>query len=1370
MASYEELLRDDQFIRDSYAALKALGEKPENFTTRKQIVDEILKEQRYFQNNAIAAIDVANDIDKMDTSTREAFSRSLNQLDQMPSFFQKGGSSFWSGVVDHTLSTLSDPINAAGALAGAATFGAGTAASIASRATARQSTMNYLKNKLKTAVTDPAVLKAAATDAGITSVGGFARSAYMQKEIDVELKRQEKVDFSKAAVDGLIEGPVSVLLGGGISAGAGVTFKSLDTVLDKTFQKFEKEGEFKGHRYEWLKSFLMPPSARDEVSLRLLEEQKNNIKGYETLARDLGEELDSNIKNSYEGNLEDGTLQVNLVLAGKAKLESLRGKELQANVSKAIDLIKETQEYAYKTPSLRNKFRALFHQWANDDPEAPNYTRDIYEIHAVSKRTTSFEEFMENNKGLYNEIIEFIQTEDGQAWYRQVLNETTRKTLAKKGINETSFTGTNRLQAAKELAKLEYEPRKGGFKNDAVTNKKLNEQILPEWQKTIWGVNYSPSQRILESVSGILSTVDAIRFAGDLSESFVSRGLAVKAPARVTTVDGQKVVSEKSKVERVKDAFLERNQNDITAKEQELLALNNFDNLTKAQQEAITKRLGGRSPQNRAIELDAELNGLKAERVELNSLDPETDFVRVIGSTTAKDKYGKTKDSLIQTDGRRHSSSAKDFYITRRTYAKHKPLVRDYNNLQNGIASLVTGAARTGLQGAARIQGTLKIGKTVYSPLGHLRNILGATQAVIGAGNSAKAIEAMTQYFSMSAADQKKALEAAERAGVMRSSVDLQQSLTRLGRDIHEDPGLIEKIGTFGLAGTKAGRAAMKFYGATDDVAKFITYTAERNRLKALWDAPDADSAWKLRKATELAEAFDQRGRQQNPLARFDARLKFLKNLEERGVVVSGEAQERLFAPFRTRERFFSKGSGGKTQRTLDNINADDVINELAAQKTLNIMPVYTRVPPVLEALAGIPVIGNFTAYQTEVFRNVYKLYRTSAQELYEGYSLGADTSTGARLIASGLNRQVALTATASFPYALAQYYNQSEETESTVESLRSFVPPWHKYGALVLESVDPTGGKIKYLDFAYTNPYQPVVSTFAPLMAGIANGEDFETLVTENTMHAARTFLDPYIDQSLATQAVSSFYNMVTGQGDLARNTKNFSNAILPGVIKQGIDVGWKLGELPNAVENLMYPTAFGGSKRRNPPRSFSELGNILQEQGYFIPPGLKTFELDLKTQTGYAIKTATKAYREDYNHISRKLKRDLTGVRPITNAETILEDYGDAMESQYIAQQALSEIYTDLSNIIGKRKARKMLLSKDLENATPAKKALYSILREAPRSRLTTLSNNKQFWKGVYLSPAGRKRNISAWRQALRNVERKYNSKDLRKDPVED
>ena len=31
--------------------------------------------------------------------------------------------------------------------------------------------------------------------------------------------------------------------------------QSLDTVLDKTFQKFEKEGEFKGHRYEWLKSF-----------------------------------------------------------------------------------------------------------------------------------------------------------------------------------------------------------------------------------------------------------------------------------------------------------------------------------------------------------------------------------------------------------------------------------------------------------------------------------------------------------------------------------------------------------------------------------------------------------------------------------------------------------------------------------------------------------------------------------------------------------------------------------------------------------------------------------------------------------------------------------------------------------------------------------------------------------------------------------------------------------------------------------------------------------------------------------------------------------------------------------------------------------
>ena len=83
-------------------------------------------------------------------------------------------------------------------------------------------------------------------------------------------------------------------------------------------------------------------------------------------------------------------------------------------------------------------------------------------------------------------------------------------------------------------------------------------------------------------------------------------------------------------------------------------------------------------------------------------------------------------------------------------------------------------------------------------------------------------------------------------------------------------------------------------------------------------------------------------------------------------------------------------------------------------------MPVYTRVPPVLEALAGVPVIGNFTAYQTEVFRNAYKIYTTAAQEVYEWFSLGPTSSTGQKLIASGINRQNSLAAMAMAPYALA--------------------------------------------------------------------------------------------------------------------------------------------------------------------------------------------------------------------------------------------------------------------------------------------------------------------------------------------------------------
>ena len=52
------------------------------------------------------------------------------------------------------------------------------------------------------------------------------------------------------------------------------------------------------------------------------------------------------------------------------------------------------------------------------------------------------------------------------------------------------------------------------------------------------------------------------------------------------------------------------------------------------------------------------------------------------------------------------------------------------------------------------------------------------------------------------------------------------------------------------------------------------------------------------------------------------------------------------------------------------------MLDEFATQKALDVMPVYSRIPRVLEKMRGIPVIGSFTAFPAENLRNKYNVLK----------------------------------------------------------------------------------------------------------------------------------------------------------------------------------------------------------------------------------------------------------------------------------------------------------------------------------------------------------------------------------------------------------
>lgn len=72
-----------------------------------------------------------------------------------------------------------------------------------------------------------------------------------------------------------------------------------------------------------------------------------------------------------------------------------------------------------------------------------------------------------------------------------------------------------------------YQPQKGRFKLSANVSESL--EAIPAVQRKIWGDNYSASQSVVESVAGIMNSVEKAYFAQNLQKSLAGRGQAVRA-------------------------------------------------------------------------------------------------------------------------------------------------------------------------------------------------------------------------------------------------------------------------------------------------------------------------------------------------------------------------------------------------------------------------------------------------------------------------------------------------------------------------------------------------------------------------------------------------------------------------------------------------------------------------------------------------------------------------------------------------------------------------------------------------------------------------------------------------------------------------
>ncbi len=671
-----------------------------------------------------------------------------------------------------------------------------------------------------------------------------------------------------------------------------------------------------------------------------------------------------------------------------------------------------------------------------------------------------------------------------------------------------------------------------------------------------------------------------------------------------------------------------------------------------------------------------------------------------------------------------------DLYATRATASKLGPMVKFFDAETPLFANP---SLHTASKVAAKIQGVLKIGKTVLSPVGMIRNMFSASLAFAGTGNSVSALRAikeLTPLLKRASNEERLALNRELSAlGLTGQSIDLGQSLTRLGRDINETPGLVEKVGTFGLASLAPGiyKKALNFYGGTDDFSKVLTYVGELAHQKRAFQSmtPDQQAAQKA---------------------------------------------------------ILEKGFGKKFTDV-------EYLARKAAMNTKSLMPVYSRVPLITESALtrSLPIIGNFSAYPSEIFRNAFNMYRLGTEELVDGFAMN-----NAPMITRALGRLHTMQALAASPYIIANSIAENEGVQEKLEALRGLVPHWDRYGALIITGQKEQAGKnvITYINASYSNPYQPIVEVLAPTLAAISAGESKQTIIEEGLVQSAKKFVSPYTDPALAAQAAQSLVELSFGDPqDPAKEFAKFYKTLEPGFVKFGRDAAQKLGAfksskavlgtslIPADLEAAFYPKAKGAKHR--PPQSFKELGDIISRQGLNLG-GMSERTVDVTASTAYTAQTLARNLKGNANQIKYKLRTMLTEptalVEPGSDrAAQALKQVEDVIQQDYLFQHKFYNLYQDIVTITGsKKEAIKLLRDRDVRSSFPSKKALGAILggNYIP-NQVITKEFMKKFYASVGKQPppvrAELTRNFQHMLKNIRELELEYRGKSLLDDPTE-
>jgi len=979
--------------------------------------------------------------------------------------------------------------------------------------------------------------------------------------------------------------------------------------------------------------------------------------------------------------------------------------------------IKELQQTGSETPYISNFLDETYFK-------TDRYLRDIYEKFHTAR--IPFEKFInkKENKNIVEDYMSMLLQKDLTGRY---VNE--RKLIEMGVVKRKDIKSSDVIEPSGEYFTKEFRNADGtldeaAFKQAALKDKVhgleelykpiLNKQAkygatykikdVPEVIKQLYGRNFSPAVRMMETTQGLINTITDLRMYGSLVDNLKARStkdnpLIIEAD----TPQGANIAATKAganpdtewvplkteyNLDKEAEAVLNDNGTRIDFYD---FDLNDPDAVFVIPGRMLSEEMGG------SVQLPARTDFVSEEIArQLDNdfysgvLEPGKDYSAVRryvyqknpDGTLAKDAAG---NKIIKTNNEGNPAryavdpntgkllpidvQKTQMYVPKEFAKRYKEMLNNEHLMTPLAGKLGSGQkALTGtLNWFAELQGYLKKGKTIYNPIAIVRNALGAAGYMINTGNYSGLMRLADMYYNGTKEQREVLMKQAQRLGLKGSQIEINQILNRIGKKQVGVKGgvkeVLRRLSTGQVLGllddTKFDRALVKLYGVTDDVGKMGTWFSETASQQRIWkQMGEADK--ELLRDNFINSTLARNTFRKTP---YDEMVSAL-NAKRRGDVLNKKGEQRL-------EEF-----------------DDALIKEIAAQKTLDVVPVYSRIPKILEKVRGIPVIGNFAAFPAENLRNKYQLFKIAGDEIREGFA-----TDNMAMVRTGANRLMAQSAYAAAPATMAYFYNQMEGTSEAADAIREGLMDYQKDHAIAVRKGD--NGK-----FYYT-----------PFLAAGARGEgDMDKVLNEIFPRAAWNYLSSFMEPSLATNVVQDFVSYVQAPTDEERGSilARVAKTMTPGVVKSIAEMSADLGafsesETLSTLERTFRPLYYGEQRKRF--EDSVELSDWLARHG-FNTKGFGDFSNTRDFITGpalasFGIVSGEKEWnpRKTFSYISRNLQKNvLEDLRKTKqemvakigdptlryNKEDMLKEYNELFEEQFVAQQGIAKLIGLYSNVI--------------------------------------------------------------------------------------